>query len=346
MPDALDQYVVRHPQLFFGQEFEKAVLDPWNPLIAGNHLVCAAAEEPLRDEEIGERQRAGRVLETLVQESRLVQDADGTRYYSFRRRPHRDVSVRSASQPFQIVDRRSGRSMGSIDGTRVYHECHPGAVYLHGGQSFLVLELDRDRRRVVAEAARVDYYTVVLGDKETEILERLDSRSLGPFPVGLGRFKVTVRIREYQKKRLFDGEPISTHPLDVPPLIFETVGLWIELPPDLPAVYNARGLHFMGGIHATEHATIGLFPLLAIAAISAASPTPGTRRPAAPRSSSTTAFPAARAWRDRASTTSRACSDARSSWSPAARVTRDAPAASSPPNAATATSPSTNRPPC
>lgn len=265
MPDALDQYVVRHPQLFFGREFEKAVLDPWNPLVAGNHLVCAAAEEPLRDDEIGERQRAGRVLETLVQESRLVQDADGTRYYSFRRRPHRDVSVRSASQPFQIVDRRSGRAMGSIDGTRVYHECHPGAVYLHGGQSFLVLELDRDRRRVVAEAARVDYYTVVLGDKETEILERLESRSLGPFPVGLGRFKVTVRIREYQKKRLFDGEPISTHPLDVPPLIFETVGLWIELPPELPAVYSARGLHFMGGIHATEHATIGLFPLLAIA---------------------------------------------------------------------------------
>jgi len=52
MPDALDQYVVHHPELFFGGEFEKAVLDPWNPFVAGNHLVCAAAEKPLDLEEV------------------------------------------------------------------------------------------------------------------------------------------------------------------------------------------------------------------------------------------------------------------------------------------------------
>jgi DEAD/DEAH box helicase domain-containing protein len=51
----------------------------------------------------------------------------------------------------------------------------------------------------------------------------------------------------------------------VPPLVFETSGFWIELPAELPAVYSSQGLHFMGGIHATEHATIGLFPLLTIA---------------------------------------------------------------------------------
>ena len=51
----------------------------------------------------------------------------------------------------------------------------------------------------------------------------------------------------------------------MPPLIFETIGFWIELPPGLPRAYTERGLHFMGGIHATEHAAIGLFPLLAIA---------------------------------------------------------------------------------
>ncbi len=73
-----------------------------------------------------------------------------------------------------------------------------------------------------------------------------------------------MRIREYQKKRLFDGQPLSSHPLQLPPLVFETVGLWIELPPGLAAAYSARGLHFMGGIHAAEHAAIGLFPLLAL----------------------------------------------------------------------------------
>jgi len=155
--------------------------------------------------------------------------------------------------------------LGSIDGSRVYHECHPGAIYLHAGRSYRVRELDTDKRRVLAESVRVDYYTVVLGDKETEILERLDGKRLGEFPIGLGRLKVTVRIREFQKKRLFDGEPIGIHPLTVPPLVFETVGFWIELPAGLPRAFAEKDLHFMGGIHATEHAMIGLFPLLAIA---------------------------------------------------------------------------------
>jgi DEAD/DEAH box helicase domain-containing protein len=266
MPDALDQYIVRHPELFFGRSFEHAVLDPWNPLIAGRHLVCAAAEAPLSSTELGRDGEPGAGLaDSLVEQGSLVQDAKGERYFSFRRRPHRDVSPRSAGEPFSIVDRDSGSMMGSIDATRVYHECHPGAIYLHGGRSYLIDELDTERRRALARPADVDYYTVVLGDKETEILERLESRSLGPFPVGLGRLKVTVHIREYQKKRLFDGEPVSTHPLQVPPLVFETIGFWVELPPGLPAAYAQQGLHFMGGIHATEHATIGLFPLLAIA---------------------------------------------------------------------------------
>jgi DEAD/DEAH box helicase domain-containing protein len=266
MPDALDQYVVQHPDMFFGREFEKAILDPCNPMIAGQHMVCAAAEQPLeKDELAGWAGRGSDIAASLVREGRLVEDGDGLRLFSFKRRPHRDVNPRSAGQPFSIVNGLTGKVMGRIDGKRVYHECHPGAIYLHGGQSFLILELNRDERKVVAEPAGVDYYTVVLGDKETEILERLDTRLLGPFSVGLGRLKVTVHIREYQKKRLFDGEPLSHHPLELPPLVFETIGFWIELPAGLPAEFSARGLHFMGGIHAVEHATIGLFPLLAIA---------------------------------------------------------------------------------
>ncbi|HKQ60764.1 MAG TPA: DEAD/DEAH box helicase, partial [Candidatus Polarisedimenticolaceae bacterium] len=266
MPDALDQYVVHHPELFFGGRFERAVLDPWNPLVAGQHLVCAAAERPLEADELERWGPASRErVAELARTGRLAEDAVGRRWFSFRRKPHRDVSPRAAGAPFTIVEARGRRVLGQIDAGRVWRECHPGAVYLHAGASYHVLELDAERRQVRAEPLRADYYTVVLGDKETEILEQLAARRLGPFAVGLGRLKVTVRVREYQKKRLFDGEPLSTHALDAPPQVFETVGFWIEMPPELPAAFSARGLHFMGGIHAAEHAMIGLFPLLAIA---------------------------------------------------------------------------------
>jgi DEAD/DEAH box helicase domain-containing protein len=266
MPDALDQYVVSHPDLFFGGAFEHAVLDPSNPIVAGNHLVCAAAEEPIDLREADEAGGLGRAFhDRLVADGRLAADADGKRWYSFRRRPHRDVNPRSAGRPFAIVENKTGRLLGTVDGMRVYHECHPEAIYLHGGRSYLVRDLDDDKKKVTVEPARVDYYTVVLGEKETEILETLETSRVGEHDVGLGRLRVTVRIRGYQKKRLFGGETISEHPLIAPPLIYETVGFWIALHPDWPAAFSAEGLHFMGGIHAVEHATIGLFPLLAIA---------------------------------------------------------------------------------
>ena len=270
MPDALDQYVVAHPDTLFDGAFERAVLDPWNPAVAGAHLVCAAAEEPLTLAEVesfGPRGRA--IVDDLVTAGRLARDAEGNRWCSYRRRPQRDVNPRSAGSPFAILEAGTGRLLGTIDAMRVWFECHPGAIYLHAGQSYRIDELDVPHKRAIATALRADYYTVVLGEKETEILERLEERTLsilgGEVPIGFGRLKVTVTIREYQKKRLFGGEAIANHPLEVPPLSFETTGLWIEIPRALPALLTAEGLHFMGGIHAAEHAMIGLFPLLAIA---------------------------------------------------------------------------------
>jgi len=270
MPDALDQYLVAHPDELFDGAFERAVLDPWNPAVASAHLVCSAAEEPLRDDEVSGYPPRGRaIVEGLEAEGRLARDAEGTRWMSYRRRPQRDVSPRTAGAPFAILEAGTGRLLGTIDAMRVWYECHPGAIYLHAGQSYRIDELDVDHKRAIAAAIRADYFTVVLGEKETEILERLDAGALtvpgGAIPVGFGRLKVTVRIREYQKKRLFGGEPIATHPLEAPPLTYETTGLWIEIPRALPAQLAREGLHFMGGIHAAEHAAIGLLPLLAIA---------------------------------------------------------------------------------
>jgi len=270
MPDALDQYLAAHPDELFDGAFERAVLDPWNPSVAAAHLVCAAAEEPLREDEIVAYPARGRaIVETLEYDGRLARDAEGTRWVSYRRRPQRDVSPRTSGAPFAILEAGTGRLLGTIDAMRVWYECHPGAIYLHAGQSYRIDALDVDHKRAIASAIRADYFTVVLGEKETEILERIEERALdapgGAIPVGFGRLKVTVRIREYQKKRLFGGEPIATHPLEAPPLTYETTGLWVEIPRALPARLAAEGLHFMGGIHAAEHAAIGLFPLLAIA---------------------------------------------------------------------------------
>ena len=262
-PDALDQYFIGHPREFFERKFERAVVDPDNPIVASAHAVCAASEIPLARAEALDYVGTER-LGALVAEGRLVEDETGKRLFSLIRRPQRDVSLRSGAASYAILAEEGNRPIGTIDGVRVFHECHEGAIYLHGGQSYRIVRIDEEARRVLAVRFSGDYYTQALGEKETEILEVLSEIGREGYRLSFGRLKVTVRIREYAKKRLTDQATISKHPLQVPPIVFETVGFWMTLPDALEQEAVLRERHFMGGLHGSEHAMISLFPLLAL----------------------------------------------------------------------------------
>ncbi|HET9480746.1 MAG TPA: Zn-binding domain-containing protein, partial [Candidatus Polarisedimenticolia bacterium] len=265
LPDALDQYFMANPAQFFERSFEKAAVDPENPIIASQHLVCAGAEVPLTSAD-AQTYSGGtfRLVDALCRSGGLVADASGEAWYSLRRNPQRDVNLRAIGAGYSIEDADSGRAVGTVGGARAFVECHEGAIYLHQGQQFEVIEMDRERRRIVARRAERDYYTQVLSDKETEILEVLASRDASGYRVGMGRLRVTQRFREYVRRRISDQQKISAHPLDLPPVVYETVGLWWEIPDPVREESARRGDHFMGSIHASEHAAISLFPLLTI----------------------------------------------------------------------------------
>ena len=80
-----------------------------------------------------------------------------------------------------------------------------------------------------------------------------------------GRLKVTDQVTGYEKWRIHAKKKLSITPLTLPPLIFETDGLWFKIPAQIQRQAEAQYLHFMGGIHAIEHAAIGIFPLLVMA---------------------------------------------------------------------------------
>jgi len=266
LPDALDRYVVRHPEQFFSGSFERVVLDPGNDAIADAHLVCAAAEAPLAPADLAALggEAAVRRAERLAAEGRLLRLDEREAYATLRRRPQREVSLRSTGTTWQLVEAGSGRTLGTLDDARAWFEGHPGAVYLHAGQTYVSRELDPDRHVIVLERDEVDHFTQVYARKETEILERFAERPLGPGRLAHGRLRVTTFIEGYAKKRLFTQEEISRHPLEAPPQVLETTGAWLELPEDLLAWLVAEGYDPAGSLHAVEHAEIGLFPLLAI----------------------------------------------------------------------------------
>jgi DEAD/DEAH box helicase domain-containing protein len=264
-PDALDQYFMHHPQDFFGRGFESAVVDPDNSVVVSKHLVCASAEIPLRtDESIIPVQNYAPLLDQLVSEGELLRSASGREWFSHRLNPHRLVDIRSAGEGFTIFEEETKRLIGQISVPRVYSECHPGAIYLHRAEPYLVTRLDQGKREVWAKPADVDYYTRALSEKETEILSVVRTQPFSHFTACYGRLKVTERVRGFEKRRIFGQDLLSVHDLEMPSHIFETMGLWIILPGEMVQRFKEEGLHFMGGIHAVEHASIALFPLFAL----------------------------------------------------------------------------------
>ncbi len=259
--DALDQYFLRHPQDFFTRPPESAVLNPANPVIVARHLDCAAAELALRaDEPLLAEPGIRQVAESMLAQGTLLQSADGRLIYSRRKRPHHEVDLRGAGG--SLVIEVDGQVIGQMDEHRAMREAHDGAVYLHRGETYVVDTLDLPGRKALARKARVGYYTRVRGQKETEILESHGSRQVLAARVHHGRLRVTETITGYEKRRVNDGKLLTIVPLDLPPSSFETDGLWIEVSPDIQAAAEEERHHFMGGIHAVEHAAIGILPLM------------------------------------------------------------------------------------
>ncbi|MEA2695390.1 MAG: box helicase protein, partial [Acidobacteriota bacterium] len=208
--------------------------------------------------------RHAALIGDLLREGKLAEAVDDRELHSTRRRPQRDINLRGSGKTFTIENVANGRVIGTVDGVRAYHECHPGAVYLHAGRQFLVEELRIEEHRVRAAPADVDYFTTPLTEKETEILEVLRERTDGPLTARLGRLKVTERVVGFERKRIQGQEVIDRQTLDLPPSEFETVGLWWLAGKAIEETLARAGEHFMGSLHASEHAAISLVPTLAL----------------------------------------------------------------------------------
>ncbi|MBQ4133412.1 MAG: DUF1998 domain-containing protein, partial [Desulfovibrionaceae bacterium] len=214
----------------------------------------------IRDDEAWFKQAEAGVRE-LVDRGELLRSACGKLYYSSRKQPQRNVDLRGAGSSFMIVD-QEGNVIGTIDGMRAWHESHPGAVYIHSGKTYRIERIDEGAQTIYASPAKVSYYTRVRSQKETVILEVKAQQRLSACPVYFGRLRVTERITGYERRCARSGRLLGVTPLDAPAFVFETEGIWFSIDENLQRKTEAALIHFMGSIHALEHAAIGILPLL------------------------------------------------------------------------------------
>ena len=271
--DALDQFFCRHPQEFLERTVEAAILDHTNERIQTGHVLAAAYEAPLGgtpdqpggadDEILGEswRERA----DALVGAGELRRATDGRYLPRGPGWPAGEISLRSASlDSIAVVDSGSGEMIGTVEAERAFTTVHPGAIYLHLGQSYEVRELDVDARRAIVEPFDGDWYTqpkketMVYVDEIGERREELGSE------LNFGEVSVTEQVIAYQRKSLSDHEAIDIIALDLPETNFPTQALWYVLPGDLAGPQALPPEVLLGALHASEHSQIAVLPLLAM----------------------------------------------------------------------------------
>jgi len=261
--DPLDTYLVHHPAALFGRPVEATVLDPTNPYVLAPHLCAAAAELPLTpaDLELFGGEAAATTIAALVAAGHLRRRPTGW-YWAREGRP--DIDLRgTGGAPVAVVESATGRLLGTVDRGASHVQVHTGAVHLHQGVSYLVDELDLDDGVALVHAEEPEWSTHPR-DVTTLTVESVTSYvDAGPVGLFLGTVDVTNQVISYQRRRLGSGEVIDTRPLDLPPRQLTTTAVWWTISEQALRRAGIEPSDTPGALHAAEHASIGLLPLMA-----------------------------------------------------------------------------------
>jgi len=235
-PSPLDQYLATHPEFLFGQPVEEAHLNPDNPAILADHIACAAYELPFeRGESFG---RLPDVEEWLrfLEETGDLHRSDGRYIWVGEGEPARAVGLRT-STPDRVVIQDVGADppqvVGEIDRPGAPLLVYPGAIYLHEAEMYRVEDLDWEAGLARVRAVEADYYTRASSVTDVRVLDVLEERALSGWGAAWGTVEVTSRVTGYRQIRRYTHEVLGWGEVDLPEVRMETVGVWIDLGPEL-----------------------------------------------------------------------------------------------------------------
>ncbi|HEX5947286.1 MAG TPA: DEAD/DEAH box helicase [Acidimicrobiales bacterium] len=268
--DQLDQWMAAHPHELVTRPPEPVVINPANPFVADAHLRCAAHEKPLTHAD--ERYWPG-LLDEIV--CRLAVDDDVVVHEGGRGRgpqalysaggwPSHGVGLRVGAGGQVVLRTVDGEAVGTVELARACEQAHPGASYLHAGQSWRVAELDLDGRCATVEPDDGATYTVARTDIDIRVTSCDARRPLGALEVGLGAVEVHQQVTGYQRKEALTGTSLGVTPLDLPRSTLTTRAFWYHVPESLLAAAGIDRRDAPGALHAAEHAGIGVLPLFTI----------------------------------------------------------------------------------
>jgi DEAD/DEAH box helicase domain-containing protein len=239
----LDQFIVRHPDYFFGNTPEHAFIQPDNLEVLINHLKCAAFELP-----IGPAEQFGEVdvrdLCARLAEAGYLHLAGENYHWTHEAYPADTISLRSVTSDNFIIIDITGKPLviGEVDFVSALTTVHEKAIYIHGGQQYHVEHLDFKERKAYVKQVDVDYYTNAIRYTQVRVLEIADTERRAQSRVSQehrqeclchrrshGDVLVRSQVVGFKKIKFFTNENIGAGQLELPENEMHTTSYWITL---------------------------------------------------------------------------------------------------------------------
>jgi DEAD/DEAH box helicase domain-containing protein len=230
----IDQFLARHPEYFFERSPEQALVNPDHLLILLEHLRCAMFELPFQKGE-GFGALPGEVIEEYLQflvENNEAHLSDEKFFWMADQYPAANISLRSASPQgvvLQTMIEDRPLTIGTVDGESALWMVHPGAVYLHEAQQYLVQDLNLEDHIARLKTIASDYYTEPMRGTTVEVLSITAQAAVHGGDKKWGELQVTTQVTGFLKRRWYTHETLGQEPLDLPPSELQTTGYWLTL---------------------------------------------------------------------------------------------------------------------
>ncbi|MBI4903598.1 MAG: DEAD/DEAH box helicase [Acidobacteria bacterium] len=246
----LDQYIVEHPEYFFGQSPEHAYINPNNLEILLNHLKCAVFELPVREgEKFGGQDTAP--LCRFLGELGLLHQSAGSWHWTSDTYPADAISLRAVtSDNFIVIDTTTeARVIAEVSFPAALVELHEKAIYLHEARQFQVEKFDYAQRKAFVRSVECDYFTQAIDNVQVKELERFDEAPQAEALAAHGEVRVNRQIVGFKKLKFYTFENIGAGHLSIPEQEMQSTSFWLHFSeaflnrfPDLSPAQKQSGL--------------------------------------------------------------------------------------------------------
>jgi DEAD/DEAH box helicase domain-containing protein len=227
----LDQFIVEHPDYFFGQPPERATVNPDNTEILLNHLKCAAFELPIREgEKFGPHDTTE--LCQFLKELGLVNLSAKAWHWTSDSYPADSISLRAVtSDNFVVVDVTDQNTViAEVSFPVALVTLHEKAIYLHEARQYQVEKFDYAQRKAFVRRVECDYFTDAIDYTQVKILEEFDRRPVQLACACHGEVRVNRQIVGFKKVKFYTLENVGAGNLSIPEQEMHTTSWWMHFP--------------------------------------------------------------------------------------------------------------------